>query len=149
MKERMFIYSVLLLVLAVCVIALEPNKGLSLVSSAEAGFHPPMAPRNEAGMADELDEIFQGETHSPGHDHVMDVHRRLGGCDSGEWWNPHYKSNWWYGSYYWTGGCSTCTGGYFCPGNGQRIQCPKGTFLPRAISGTLKADRCTTCSAAR
>ena len=140
MKECMFIYSVLLLVLAVGVIALEPNKDLSLVSSAEAGFHPPMAPRDEASMADELDEIFQGEKHSPGHDYVTDVHRRLGGCGPGKWW-------WWYRWY--AKGCRTCTVGYYCPGNDQRIPCPKGTFMPSAISGTIKADRCTTCSAAR
>ena len=140
MKERMFIYSVLLLVLAVGVIALEPNKDLSLVSSAEAGFHPPMAPRDEASMADELDEIFQGEKHSPGHDHVTDVHRRLARCSSGQY--SYRKWGW-----YWS--CATCSAGYYCPGNDERIQCPKGTFLPSAISGTIKADRCTTCSAAR
>ena len=141
MKERMFIYSVLLLVLAVGVIALEPNKDLSLVSSAEAGFHPPMAPRDEASMADELDEIFQGEKHSPGHDHVTDVHRRLAHCSPGQYWYRYRR--WW-------GRCSSaCYAGYYCPGNGQYIKCPKGTFLPSAISGTIKADRCTTCSAAR
>ena len=141
MKERMFIYSVLLLVLAVGVIALEPNKDLSLVSSAEAGFHPPMAPRDEASMADELDEIFQGEKHSPGHDHVTDVHRRLAHCSPGQYWYRYWRWRW---------RCSSsCTAGYYCPGNDERIQCPKGTFLPSAISGTIKADRCTTCSAAR